>query len=255
MNKPKRSNQGQVLIVAALVIVVMLISTAIYIAEIQKSQLKTQPETGFNLQFYKQGIQHAMQSALANISRGGEVSILQTNIDSFNTFMSETSYDSLFASQVTLLTAGGYHDGVWRIQNQTGTAILSAYASFNLTSSGTKEQTRSVFDLNVSSMVKASGVYSQNGSSIQVQLTCRVFNEGQPALAKNFSVSVEKDGLLNFETWVSIENPVINDHGDGTYVISFEAVVEEPENPVLIWLSCQDQRGITLQTLIAPVLQ
>jgi hypothetical protein len=255
MAKPRRANQGQVLIVAALVIVIMLLSTAIYIADIQKSQLKAQAETGLNLPFYKQGIQHTMQSALANISSGGDTDVLQTNIDSFNTFMVETSFNFFFTSQATYRATGGYYNGVLQVQNQTGTAIISAYATFNVASTGTKEQTQSNFDMNVTSMIQTSGTYSQDGNSKHVQLTCKVSNEGQPALARNFGVSFENDGSLDTENWTTVEAPTITDHGDGSYTITFNADTDQPENQLLIWLSCQDQREITLQTIVRPTLQ
>jgi hypothetical protein len=79
-----------------------------------------------------------------------------------------------------------------------------------------------------------------------------MFNEGQPALAKNFVVSVESDGQLD-ENWSPVDAFNISDYGDGTYVISFDAAVQS-ESSLLVWLSCQDQRGITLQTLVEPVL-
>ncbi len=255
MAKRSRANQGQVLIIAALVIVVMLLSTAMYIVDSQKTQLKAQTETGLNLPFYKQGIQHTMISALANISNGGTTDILETDVDSFNTFVSQQSFGAFFTSEATLQDGGAYQDGVWQVQNQSGTAILSASASFNVESSGTNEKIQSDFTMNVTSMIQTQGVYTQDNSSKQVQLTCQVFNEGKPALAANFSISYENDGSLASESWAPVEAPNITDYDDGTYLITFNATTEQLENPLLIWLSCQDQRGITLQTLLEPVLQ
>jgi hypothetical protein len=250
-----RSNQGQVLIVAALVIAVMLLSTALYIADAQKTQLKADAETSLNLPFYKQGIEHTMICALVNISNGGDPGILQTDLDSFNTFVSENSFEAFFTAEVTLRDTDDYQNGVWQVQNQSGTSIISAYATLNVDSSGTNEEMQSVFDKNVTSMIQTQGSYTQDNTSKQVQLTCQVFNEGQSALAGNFSVSYEKDGSLESENWTTIESPNIINPGDGTYTISFEAPADQPENPLLIWLSCQDQRGILLQTLVEPELQ
>jgi hypothetical protein len=233
----------------------MLLSTAMYIVDSQKSQLKAQTETSLNLPFYKQGIQHTMISALVNISNGGTNDILQTDIDSFNTFVSQQSFGAFFTSEATMQESGGYQNGVWKVQNQSGTAILSAYTNFSVESSGTTEIIQSDFTINVTSMIQTQGVYSQDNSSKQVQLTCQVFNEGKPALAANFSISYENDGSLAFESWVPVEAPNITNYGDGTYLITFNATTEQPENLLLIWLSCQDQRGITLQTLVEPVLQ
>ena len=255
MAKRSRANQGQVLIIAALVIVMMLLSTALYIADSQKSQLKVQAETSLNLPFYKQGLQHTMISALANISKGGDIGILQTDLDAFNEFVSTHSFDAFFTSTVTLRNTAPYQNGVWKTQNSSGTAVVSAYAGFSVNSSGTKDTTQSAFDMNVTSMVQTQGYYSQQDGVKQVQLTCKVFNEGQPALAGNFSISFEQDGNLDSENWANVEATSITDNGDGTYAFSFEAQTVQPENALLVWFSCQDQRGITLQTTVQPVLQ
>ncbi len=255
MAKRSRANQGQVLIIAALVIVMMMLSTALYIADIQKSQLKVQAETSLNLPFYKQGLQHTMIGALVNISNGGATSTLQTNINSFNQFVSDHSFDAFFTSTVTLRSTLPYQSGVWRTQNSSGTAVFSAYASFSVTSSGTKETTQSTFDMNVTSMIQNQGYYNQQGRNKQAYLTCRVYNEGQPALARNFSISYESDGDLGSQSWINVTSPTITDNGDGSYAISFSGTTDQPKNPVIVWLSCRDQRGIMLQTLVSPVLQ
>ncbi|XHH07906.1 MAG: hypothetical protein ACFCUE_10040 [Candidatus Bathyarchaeia archaeon] len=255
MAKPNRANQGQVLIVAALVIVIMLLSTAMYIADIQKTQLRAQTETDLNLPFYKQGIQHTMINALVNISDGGDTGVLLSNLEGFNTFVEAQSFGAFFTSDVTLQDDALYDNGVWLSQNQSGTAVIGAYAGFNVESSGTNGKIQSAFSLNVTSMLQAQGVYSIDNSSKQAQLTCKIFNEGQSALAENFSVSVETDGLLAYENWTLVEAPNITDYGDGTYLITFNALTEQPENPLLVWLTCQDQRGITLQTIVEPSLQ
>jgi hypothetical protein len=252
---PNRANQGQVLIVAALVIVMMLLSTALYIADAQKTQLKAEAETSLNLPFYKQGLQHTITSALANISNGGNTVILQTDLNVFNQFISDNSFDAFFTSTLDLHNGSSYQNGVWKAQNSSGKAVLSAYASFTVNSSGTKDTTQTTFEMNVTSMSQTQGSYSQHGNIKNVQLTLKVFNEGQPALAENFGISFEQDGSLDSENWINVESPSITDHGDGTYAISFDAVTNQPENPLIIWFSCLDQRGIRLQTIVEPVLQ
>jgi hypothetical protein len=252
---PNRANQGQVLIVAALVIVMMLLSTALYIADAQKTQLKAEAETSLNLPFYKQGLQHTITSALVNISNGGNTGILQTDLNAFNQFISDNSFDAFFTSTVDLYNVSSYQNGVWKAQNSSGKAVLSAYVSFTVNSSGTKDTTQTTFEMNVTSMSQTQGSYSLHGNIKNVQLTLKLFNEGQPALIENVSISFEQDGSLDSENWINVESPNITDHGDGTYVISFDAVTNQPENPLIIWFSCLDQRGISLQTIVEPVSQ
>lgn len=243
------------LIVAALVITMLLLSTALYVADIQKNQLRYSSGSDLYLPFYKQGLRHTMIIALANISNGGNTGILETNLNQFNSFITDHSYDAFFKSEFTLCNTAPYMNGIWLAQNSSGTGIVSAFVSFSLNVSGTSETYHSEYEMNVTSMIQTSGhYYLLNDTERQVNLTCKVFNEGQPALAKNFTISYEKDGLLDFEDWVLVETSNITDYGNGTYTISFNAVTDQPDDPLLIWVSCQDQRNILIQTLVTPTL-
>ncbi len=251
----RRKNSGQVLIVVALVITLLLLSTALYVADTQKSQLKYTSESDLYLPFYKQGLRHTMISALVNISSGGNIAVLESDLNQFNAFTLEHSYDAFFTSAFTLSNTAPYVNGVWATQNSSGTAVTSAYASFSVNSSGTSETYSSEYNIEVTSRLETSGQYHLvNETEKQVELACSLSNEGQPALAKSFTFSYENDGSLDSENWTIIENPAITDHGDGTYTISFTAITDQPDDPVLVWVSCQDQRGIMLQTRVTPTL-
>jgi len=251
----RRKNSGQVLIVVALVITLLLLSTALYVADTQKSQLKYTSEPDSYLPFYKQGLRHTMISALVNVSSGGDVDVLESDLNQFNAFTLEHSYDAFFKPEFTLRNVSPYVNGVWTTQNSSGTAVTSAYASFSVNSSGTSETYSSEYDIEINSMLEVSGEYQLvNETEKQVELTCSLSNEGQPALAESFTFSYENDGSLDSENWTVIENPTIIDHGDGTYTIMFTAITEQPDDSVLVWVSCQDQRGIMLETLVTPTI-
>ncbi len=251
----RRKNSGQVLIVAALVITMLLLSTAMYITDTQKNQLKHSSESDLYLPFYKQGLRHTMISALANISNGGDLGVLETDLNQFNAFTAEHSYDAFFKSTFTLRNTAPYLNGVWLTQNSSGTATAGAHVSFSVNSSGASETYSSEYDIEITSKLETSGHYSLlNESEKQVELTCSLFNEGQAALAKNFTVSYERNEALDFEDWIIVDTPSITDHGDGTYSISFSAVTDQQDDAVLVWVSCQDQRGILLQTLVTPTI-
>jgi len=251
----RRKNSGQVLIVVALVITMLLLSTALYIADAQKSQLKYTSESDLYLPFYKQGLRHTMISALVNISNGGDSGVLESNLNLFNAFTREHSYDAFFTSAFTLHNTSPYVNGVWTTQNSSGTAITSAHTSFSVNSSGTSKTYSSEYDIEVTSRLEVSGEYQLiQETEKQVQLTCNLSTEGQPALAEGFTFSYEKDGSLDIENWIMVEAPTIIDGGDGTYTISFTAITDQRNNPVLVWVSCQDQRDIMLQTLVTPTI-
>lgn len=248
----KRNNSGQVLIVVALVITMLLLSTALYITDAQKSQLKYTSESDLYLPFYKQGVRHTMISALVNISSGGDNSVLESNLNLFNAIILEQSYNAFFTPSFILSNTSPYVNGVWTTQNSSGTAIISAHTSFSVNSSGTSKTYFSEYDIEVSSKLEVTGEYQQIEAEKQVQLICKLSNEEQPALAKSFTFSYANDGSLQSENWTVIEDPNIVDHGNGTYTVAFTAITDQADDPVLVWVSCQDQRGIMLQTLVEP---
>jgi len=56
-----------------------------------------------------------------------------------------------------------------------------------------------------------------NGTVKTVNLTCRVFNDGKPAKAKQITVHWRQV----FEVWVPVENPSVNGLGKRTYTLTF----------------------------------
>jgi hypothetical protein len=233
----------------------LLLSTALYVADAQKSQLKYTSESDLYLPFYKQGLRHTIISALVNISNGGDTSVLDANLNQFNMFTVEHSYDAFFTSEFTLRNIAPYINGVWTTQNSSGIAVVSSYVSFSIVSSGTSETCSSAYDIEVTSRLAVSGMYRLlNGTEKQVELTCSLFNEGQAALAEGFRFSYENDGSLEPENWTLVEEPNIVDNGNGTYTFTFIIITDQPDDPVLVWVSCQDQRGILLQTLVTPTM-
>ena len=229
----------------------LLLSTALYIAETQKNLLKYNLGSDLSLPFYKQGLRHTMISALANISNGGNANVLEADLNQFNAFIANHSYDAFFKLEFALLNTAPYQNGVWISQNSSGKGTASAFVNFSLNSSGTSETYHSEYEMNITSMIETSGYYVLNGTERQVNLTCKVSNEGKPALAKSLAFSYERDGLLDFEEWILVTAPDITDCGNGTYLISFNAVTDHPDDPLLVWVSCQDQRNILVQTQMA----
>jgi hypothetical protein len=83
-----------------------------------------------------------------------------------------------------------------------------------------------------------------NGTEKIATLTCKVYNEGQPALAESFTISYSNDG----ENWTQIDSPSISDLGDGTYTITFNS--NDLLDTALVFTRCQDERGIIVQTTV-----
>lgn len=234
----------------------ILLATALYVVNLQKNMLEYNSNSNLDLPFYKQGLRHTMISALANISNGGDIDVLATDLDEFNNFTTEHSYSASLDKEYNLLDTGYYQNGIWISQNSSGQGIAGAFATYSINASTTIGIYNAQFDVNVTSMIGVSGYYSRlGGSEKQATLTCRIYNEGKAALAESFIISYEDDGNLEPENWILVDASEVVDLGDGSYTITFNVFTEKRADTLLVFVSCLDQRGILVQTQFAPILQ
>ena len=73
-------HRGQVLVVSALLVALLLLSTAIYVIEVGKEVPKVEVTQSANFERYKPSVRNAMISALANASNGGDPDVLALNL-------------------------------------------------------------------------------------------------------------------------------------------------------------------------------
>ncbi|MBN1244681.1 hypothetical protein JXA31_03720 [Candidatus Bathyarchaeota archaeon] len=242
---PNRRNSGQVLIIASLVVTLLLLSTAIYVSEIEKNAAAHEARANPAVSAYKLGVTHTVISALANISNGGSTNVLAEDLNQFETVVNSNSFNAIVQMDFTPLNTTPYQDGIWISSDAGGRGISSAYVSLVLNSSGTSATYYSEYAINVTSEINVNGYYTLlTGSLKQVNVICNVLNEGKPALAQNFTVYYEQDGSLSPEEWVQVASPSITDYGNGTYVISFTAETTNPEDPMLVSVYSHDLRYI-----------
>jgi hypothetical protein len=244
----RRRNSGQVLIIAALIITMLLLSTALYVAETEKEVPTYVSAANADLSAYKLGITHTVVSALANISNGGETGILAADLNQFQSAVESHSYEAIMEMQFIPLNSTPYQDGIWIDWSTEGRGVSSAYVNVYLNSTGTSATCRSEYTVILTSELNLSGFYTPlNGSEKQVNLTFSVFNEGKPALGQNFTAYFEQDGSLSTEEWVPAASPTVTDYGNGTYTMSFTAETTNVDDPVLVSLYCHDTRGILIR--------
>lgn len=244
----RRDNSGQVLIIISLIITLLLLSTALYVAETEKdiATHKSEVEPAFSA--YRLGTTHTIISALSNISNGGSADVLVANLNYFKAVVGNSSLNAIFKMEFTLFNMAPYQGGVWIEWGSSGKGVSSAYVNFILNSSGTSATYYSEYAVNITSALDVSGVYSAlNGSLKQATVTCTVHNEGKLALARNFTVYYEQDGSLSPEEWVQVASPSISNYGNGTYLISFTAETTNPEDPLLVSVHCHDLRYILIK--------
>jgi hypothetical protein len=241
----KRGNSGQVLIIASLVVTLLLLSTALYVSEIEKNAAVYESRVNPAFSAYKLGVTHTVISALANISNGGSADVLVADLDQFKSVVDGNSFNAIVKMDFTPLNMTPYQDGVWISWGSSGRGASGAYVNFVLNSSGTSATYYSEYAINVTSEIDVNGYYTLlTGSLKQVNVTCNILNEGKPALAQNFIVYYEQDGSLSLEEWVQVASPSITDYGNGTYVISFTAETTNPDDPMLVSVHSHDLRYI-----------
>ena len=233
------------LVIASLVVTLLLLSTALYVSEIEKNAAVYEQRVNPAFSEYKLGVTHTVISALANVSNGGSADVLAADLSQFKSVVNGHSFNAIVEMNCTPLNTAPYQDGVWISWGASGRGTSSAYVNLVLNASGTSATYYSEYVVNVTSEIEVNGYYAVlTGSLKQVNLTCNVLNEGKPALAQNFTVYYEQDGSLSTEEWVQVASPGITDYGNGTYTLSFTAETTNPEDPMLVSVYSHDLRCI-----------
>ncbi|MGC8896003.1 MAG: hypothetical protein ACP5LB_04445 [Candidatus Bathyarchaeia archaeon] len=221
--KPKRNSSGQLLIVAALAIAILISSTTMYVYEVSKEKTATQDQLIAELALaIKQGSRNAVISSLANISKGGEKSVLDANLNNLSQAYRSLNQYGICILSFNVLNDSNYADGIWLSWSDTsGFGVSSAYANFSLAVYGLNANITASYAVNVTTAVTLDG-YCTGDEEKSFSLICQVFNDGEPALAKNITLYYENLGV-----WLPVNssnNLSITDYGNGTYAISFTVI-------------------------------
>ncbi len=236
----RQDKSGQVLIVSALLVALILLSTALYVIEVGKEVPTVDTRQTDVFSAYQQSARSTLISALANATDGGNPNILETDLAELKTVILSNSYQALLTIDYNTLNSSGYQDGLYISRGANGQGVSSAYASFAFASSSPSATSNMEYTVNVTSAVNFSGNCHQlNETTKRVNLTVSILNEGKPALAQNFAVS-----YLNATDWVDVDSPDIYSFGNGTYSVSFNAQTPQLSDPLVVSLVCQDERGI-----------
>lgn len=244
MRKPhslKSNTSGQLLIVAALAIAIIISSTTMYVYELTNytNESNGQPIVDLALAI-KQSTRNAMISSLANVSNGGLNTTLAADLNSLLTSIRNTQQFGLCTLRFTLQNDSTYASGI-RLLRGNGSGISSSRANFTLTVDSSTGELTMPYSINITSSITVNGYYSTvEGNQKRVNLTIAVFNDGTPALAKNITVYYNNTG-----SWAQVNGsnePSLTDYGTGTYRLGFTVVASE--NPVEVWVRVQDYRNV-----------
>lgn len=233
---------GQLLVVAALVIAILISSTSIYVYEVSKEKNSQDYASISDLVLaIKQSTRNTMISSLANASNGGEKTVLAANLNELSQVLHSLNHFGTNHLTYMLLNDSNYESGIRLSWNTSDEGVSSACSNFTLKIYDTAENLTLNYAFNITTAVTISGYYTRLvGDEKQVNLICNVYNEEESALAKNFTIFYELVG-----SWTSINpsnNLSILDYGNGTYQISFAVSVSS--NLVQVSAHVHDLRGI-----------
>src|SRR5208283_3577309 len=126
----KHNSSGQVIIITALLVASLLLSTAIYVFETEK-EVPT-ADTGENNVFsaYQQSTINTLISALANVTNGGNSGVLTVDLNELTAAITSDSYQAMLQMNYAPLNEAPYLNGFWISWGADGLGVSSAYVSF-----------------------------------------------------------------------------------------------------------------------------
>jgi hypothetical protein len=241
MNRSFRNdNKGQVIVITALLIALMILSTFVYVTAIIK-QAPTIESNQFDVfPQYQQSLRNTLISSLANVTNNGTSQILNENIGKLNQIFSSHYYESMLEINCTLSNVVPYQNGLWISGPQENHAVVGAKASYQLSSIGNSKISNNAGIVNIISEAYLSGNSLQiNETAKQVTLTAQVLNEGVPTLAAGFTCYYQNGAVL-----IKTEAFNVTDFGNGTYRIVFSAQSSPSSEPLVASMNIIDHRGI-----------
>jgi hypothetical protein len=238
-----RKNSGQVLVITSLVVVMLFLSTVVYVTEIGKDAPVYRQDATENFGAVKQAALRTVISALVNITNGGTPSVLADDLARLKNAVESNSYDAIADLEFAVQNSAPYANGTYVSWGVEGVGISSSFVNVALNSTGVSSSYYSDNSVNVTSLIRIDGYYTQVNESVkQVSLSVTVRNEDNPASADNFAFYFQPNAT---SSWIQASSPRTIDYGNGTYQTSFTA-----ENATLIGLPvsvhCQDIRGISI---------
>lgn len=238
----RRDCRGQVIVVTALLVAVILLTTAMYVIEVQKNTPSVQSDDGMLVDNYQLSVRSTAISALANFSGGGNRGVLDSDLAQLRSVILAHSYKAQLSLTYELLGSGGYIDGLRVWWGALGEGVSSAYVTVTCGSSSYRGSSQVTYMVNVTDSIQVAGSYLQSNDTQKiVNLTVHLSNEAGGALADSFTIT-----YFNASSWVTPETPAISSNGDGTYTIAFNADTGLIGELLDVSVVCLDTRGISV---------
>jgi hypothetical protein len=229
--------------VAALAIAVLISSTTLYVYEQDKAVESAGTRSLDGVVFaLEQGVRNVLVSSLANVSGGGNRTILESDLRAFSSVARDSYGSTLSNISYSPFEDGNYESGFWLSWNTSSYDVSSVQAHFNLAvQAGSATVTRSL-DVNVTMSVAMNASFSVVGQEKHVNLTVLINDEDCPAMAGSFLAFYNSGG-----NWTEIDAASLTtiDNGDGTYSLGFIV----PIDATSICLRTSDLRGILVESV------
>lgn len=241
----KRNCSGQVLLVGVLIIALLLLSTQLYVYDLGKA-VEEGKQNSFSdfILAVRLSSKHVVVGSLANISQGGTNQTLEINLKRLSSFVGGLYQSGKCILNFTLRETAPYLSGIWISWGTNGLGVSGAYANFTLKLLDRGTDVNLEYGINITTTLLIQGTYKEmGGNSRQVNVTCNLLNEGEPALAENLTLYYK-----NLDDWLTPgpqNNYTIIDYGNGTYFMSFVADIYSSTVEVSVHTS--DQRGVSVQ--------
>jgi len=245
MRRLRKNSSGQVLILTALLIALIVISAEAYVLEVNQAlQVEESSSPVDFARIVRIGSRNLMIGSLANISQGGDNQTLRDNLERWISFVKEQYYHGECTISFELCETSPYSSGLWMSWGADGSGVTSAKTDFslNLTSEGAEINVD--FSINVTTSISVYAISVWESGIHTINVTISLYNEGDPALAKNITVYYwTKAGWADAGLLGSYN---LEDFGNGTYRATFTVGAPRTWNrPILV--NCYDQREIYVQ--------
>ena len=147
--------------------------------------------------------------------------------------------------QFNVSESSPYQSGIWQSWETNGVGFSSAYANYTLTFTSTESDMQLEHETNITTRLNLDGNYILlGGTEKQVNITCEILNENEPALANNIDVYFDFDGDTQTQNWIVADSPTITDYGNGTYTIDFIADTQTRNAAMHVSAQVNDTRNI-----------
>lgn len=241
----KSRRRGQVLVIAALVIALTLLTAQAYVYDLSRTRV----DSGYEylsdyIRAIDQGSRHTITASLVNISRGGANSNLGANLGRWEDFVSEEHRFGRCDLNSTPASEAPYTEGVWLDWGVDGDGISSAFSDFALNLNGRGAEIDWSYSVNVTTRVLISGSYTGlGGDSKEVAVIVDLFNEGAPSLTGSTILEYLKSGNWTEASVLGSYSEM--DYGNGTYQHVFTDDI--PGTSIQVRVRVYDRRGVYVE--------